>query len=276
MGEGAGVMVLKRLQDAIDDGDQIYSVVRGVGASSDGRGKGITAPSQRGQLQAISRAYAQAGYEPATVKLVEAHGTSTRVGDATELGSLNQIFSNLGSGDKVAVGSIKSQIGHLKAAAGMAGMLKTTLALHNGIIPPSAGFVTPNENVDWTTNPFYVPTQSKDWSHTDNQIPRRAGVSAFGFGGTNFHVTMEEYVESYHGDLAKKWTQSHQAALSVLNGEQLIPSGGLNEAPSILDSSARPTMTHAELMEIEGGLLLLSGKDVRTVIAKLSQIEIPI
>ena len=275
MGEGAGVMVLKRLQDAIDDGDQIYSVVRGVGASSDGRGKGITAPSQRGQLQAISRAYAQAGYEPATVKLVEAHGTSTRVGDATELGSLNQIFSNLGSGDKVAVGSIKSQIGHLKAAAGMAGMLKTTLALHNGIIPPSAGFVTPNENVDWTTNPFYVPTQSKDWSHTDNQIPRRAGVSAFGFGGTNFHVTMEEYVESYHGDLAKKWTQSHQAALSVLNGEQLIPSGGLNEAPSILDSSARPTMTHAELMEIEGGLLLLSGKDVRTVIAKLSQIEIP-
>ena len=83
----------------------------------------------------------------------------------------------------------------------------------------------------------FIPTQSKDWSHTDNQT-RRAGVSAFGFGGTNFHVTMEEYVESYHGDQAKKWTQSHQAALSVLNGEQLIPSGGLNEAPSILDSSA--------------------------------------
>ena len=275
MGEGAGVMILKRLQDAIDDGDQIYSVVRGVGASSDGRGKGITAPSQRGQLQAISRAYAQAGYDPATVKLIEAHGTSTRVGDATELGSLNQIFSNLGTGDQVAVGSIKSQIGHLKAAAGMAGMLKTTLALHNGIIPPSAGFVTPNENVDWTKNPFFVPIQSKDWSHSDEQIPRRAGVSAFGFGGTNFHVTMEEYVGPYHKDLAKRWTDSHQAALSVLSGGQLFSTGGLNEVPSILDSSARPTMTHAELMEIEGGLLLLSGKDAHSVITTLSQIEIP-
>ena len=111
------------------------------------------------------------------MKLVEAYGTSTRVGDATEaLGSFNQIFSNLGSGDKVAVGLIKSQI-TTKAAAGMAGMLKTTLALHNGIILPSAGFVTPNENVDWTTNPFYVPTQSKDWSHTDNQILEGLGHS---------------------------------------------------------------------------------------------------
>ncbi|MDP7000334.1 MAG: polyketide synthase, partial [Candidatus Poseidoniaceae archaeon] len=143
MGEGAGAFVLKRLGDAIADGDEVYGVIRGVGASSDGRGKGIAAPSKRGQRQAVKRAYAQAGFDSTAVELVEAHGTSTRVGDATELGTLSEVFSDVSAGENVAVGSVKSQIGHLKAAAGIAGMLKTTLALHHRTIPPSAGFSTP-------------------------------------------------------------------------------------------------------------------------------------
>ena len=134
-----------------------------VGASSDGRGKGITAPSQRGQVQAIGRAYSQAGYDANSVQLVEAHGTSTKVGDATELSTLGRLWTDIEPGDRVAVGSIKSQIGHLKAAAGIAGILKTSYALHHRTIPPSAGFVNPNPTVEWSENPFFVPTQAMEW-----------------------------------------------------------------------------------------------------------------
>ena len=141
MGEGAGVLVLKRLSDAMRDEDEIYSVIRGIGGSSDGRGKGITAPSQRGQIQAIARAYSQAGYDASSVELVEAHGTSTKVGDATELSTLSRLWTGVDGPGNVAVGSIKSQIGHLKAAAGMAGILKSVMALHHRTIPPSANFL---------------------------------------------------------------------------------------------------------------------------------------
>ncbi len=140
MGEGAGVLLLKRLGDAIRDGDEIKAVIRGIGGSSDGRGKGITAPSQRGQVQAMARAYNQAGYDASSVQLVEAHGTSTKVGDATELSTLSRLWTGFDGGDHIAVGSIKSQIGHLKAAAGIAGIMKSILALHHRTIPPSAGF----------------------------------------------------------------------------------------------------------------------------------------
>ena len=181
MGEGAGALVLKRLNDAIKAGDKVYSVIRGIGASSDGRGKGITAPSQGGQVLAISNAYSQAGYPVSSVELIEAHGTSTSVGDATELASLSSVYGQSNMPGTVAVGSIKSQIGHLKAAAGLAGILKVALSLHHRTIPPSAGFEQPNETVPWSEVPFYVPTVAGDWPQpTDN--PRRAGVSAFGFG----------------------------------------------------------------------------------------------
>ena len=159
MGEGAGVLLLKRLSDAIADGDEVHAVIRGIGGSSDGRGKGITAPSQRGQVQAIARAYNQAGYEASTVELVEAHGTSTKVGDATELSTLSLLWDGFPHGDHVAVGSIKSQIGHLKAAAGIAGIMKSVMALHHHTIPPSAGFETPNPTVEWSEIPFFVPTE---------------------------------------------------------------------------------------------------------------------
>ena len=254
MGEGAGVLLLKRLSDAIDDGDDIKAVIRGVGGSSDGRGKGITAPSQRGQVQAVSRAYAQAGYEPSTVELVEAHGTSTKVGDATELSTLSLLWTGLDGGDHIAVGSVKSQIGHLKAAAGIAGIMKACNAVYHATIPPSAGFETPNPTVEWGEIPFFVPTKALDWPKPESN-PRRAGISAFGFGGTNFHVTLEEYVPDYHAGLVSEWDGRWDAYAGT--------------APT---SSSKPTMTHEELKAIEGGLLLLSGESVEAVKSKLAGI----
>ena len=254
MGEGAGVLLLKRLSEAIDDGDDIKAVIRGVGGSSDGRGKGITAPSQRGQVQAVSRAYAQAGYNPSTVELVEAHGTSTKVGDATELSTLSLLWKGLDGGDHIAVGSVKSQIGHLKAAAGIAGIMKACNAVYHATIPPSAGFETPNPTVEWDQIPFFVPTKALDWPKPESN-PRRAGVSAFGFGGTNFHVTLEEYVPEYHAALVSEWDGRWEAYAGITTS-----------------SSSKPTMTHEELKAVEGGLLLLSGDSVESVKSKLESI----
>jgi acyl transferase domain-containing protein/NAD(P)-dependent dehydrogenase (short-subunit alcohol dehydrogenase family)/acyl carrier protein len=194
MGEGAGVFLLKRLADAERDGDRIYAVIRGVGGASDGRGKGITAPNPIGQKFAIERAWKNAGISPETVGLIEGHGTSTRVGDVVEVESLAQAFGALNLPRKsVALGSVKSNIGHLKGAAGAAGILKATFALYEKALPPSLNFARPNPNLDFDALPFYVNTELRAWETTPARI-RRAGVSAFGFGGTNFHIVLEEYV----------------------------------------------------------------------------------
>ena len=267
MGEGAGVLLLKRLSDAINDGDEVHAVIRGIGGSSDGRGKGITAPSQRGQVQAIARAYNQAGYPASTVELVEAHGTSTKVGDATELSTLSLLWDDLPQGDHVAVGSIKSQIGHLKAAAGIAGIMKSVMALHHRTIPPSAGFETPNPTVEWSEIPFFVPTEAREWPQPDGH-PRRAGISAFGFGGTNFHVALEGYEPSYHQPLAASWDQRWNA---YSGGE--LTSNNSPSAPSIHDASAVPSMTHEELKAIEGGMLLLSSATLDGLKATLQSVN---
>ncbi|MBT4060275.1 MAG: SDR family NAD(P)-dependent oxidoreductase [Euryarchaeota archaeon] len=257
MGEGAGCVVLKRLEDAIADGDTIYSVIRGIGASSDGRGKGITAPSTRGQKQALNRAYEQAGYSASTVELIEAHGTSTKVGDATELSTLAEVFSNLDGGDAVAVGSVKSQIGHLKAAAGMAGLLKASLALHHRTIPPSAGFEQPNTAVNWNEIPFFVPTVATEWPLSTSNTPRRAGISSFGFGGTNFHCALEQYDPEHHLSLLEDWDKPIQ-------NQPLL-------ADSVLDNSANPSMTHEELKAIEGGVLLLNASDFESLAVEIEK-----
>ncbi|MFW2387596.1 MAG: beta-ketoacyl synthase N-terminal-like domain-containing protein, partial [Polyangiales bacterium] len=193
MGEGAAVFLLKRLEDAEDAGDKIYAVVRGVGGSSDGKGKGITAPNPIGQKLAIERAWAHAGEDLATVSLIEGHGTSTRVGDVVEVQSMVDAFAGAGLPDSsIPIGSVKSNIGHLKGAAGAAGLLKVTLALHHKQLPPSIGLKTPNPKIGFGKIPFYVNTELKPWD--DYKEVRRAGVSAFGFGGTNFHAVLEEHV----------------------------------------------------------------------------------
>ena len=194
MGEGAAVFLLKRLEDAQRDQDPIYAVIRGIGGSSDGAGKGITAPNPVGQIKAITRAWENAGVDPASVGLIEGHGTSTIVGDVVEVNALHEAFKELGLPiHSIALGSVKSNIGHLKSAAGAAGILKAVMALHHKILPPSANFNIPNPDIPFERMPFYVNTAAQPWENSPGEI-RRAGVSSFGFGGTNFHVVLEEYV----------------------------------------------------------------------------------
>ena len=194
MGEGAAIFLLKRLADAERDGDKIYAVLRGIGGSSDGKGKGITAPNPIGQKLAIERAWQNAGLSPATVTLMEGHGTSTRVGDSVEVESFSDVLSNfdLPTGS-VALGSVKSNIGHLKGAAGAAGILKAALALRDKVLPPSLHCDHPSPDIDFAHSPLYVNGKLKPWTVVADGV-RRAGVSAFGFGGTNFHAVLEEYI----------------------------------------------------------------------------------
>jgi acyl transferase domain-containing protein len=200
MGEGAALFVLKRLADAERDGDNIQAVILAVGGSSDGKGKGITAPNPAGQKFAVARGWDGAGMDPATCTALEAHGTSTRVGDAAELACLTEVFGASGARQgSIALGSVKSNIGHLKAGAGAAGLFKMVKQLQHKMLAPSLNFKTPNENVDWGTIPFAVNTQLRPWNAEDCPDGiRRGGVSAFGFGGTNFHVVAEEYVPGRH------------------------------------------------------------------------------
>ncbi len=192
MGEGAAAFLLKRLEDAERDGDKIYAVIRGVGGSSDGKGKGITAPNPIGQQLAIERAWANAELDPATATLVEAHGTSTRVGDVVEVESLTSLFG-AAPRNSIGLGSAKSNIGHLKAGAGAAGLLKAVYALHHKILPPTLNAERPNPNIDLANSPFYLLHEPQPWA-ANNGTPRRCGVSAYGFGGTNFHVVLEEHI----------------------------------------------------------------------------------
>lgn len=195
MGEGVGVLLLKRLEDAERDQDKIFAVIRGVGAASDGQGRGIIAPNPRGQRLAVERAYAAADIPIETVGLFEAHGTSTPVGDTTELQVLTDLLEASGtSPSQVPVGSVKSMIGHLKSASGSASLIKIAMALHHKMLPPSANFKQADPNSPLTKGYLKVNTESRPWAHTNQATPRRAGVSSFGFGGINFHVVLEEYV----------------------------------------------------------------------------------
>ena len=194
LGEGLGMLVLKRLADAERDGDRIHAVIRGVGTSSDGRAKSIYAPVSEGQARALRRAYAAADIDPATVELVEAHGTGTVAGDLAEFRGLQLVFrpEDAGRTRWCALGSIKSQIGHTKAAAGAAGLLKAILALRHRVLPPTIKVDRPDPRLGLDSSAFYLNTAARPWIASAAH-PRRAGVSSFGFGGTNFHVVVEEY-----------------------------------------------------------------------------------
>jgi polyketide-type polyunsaturated fatty acid synthase PfaA len=194
IGEGIGMMVIKRLEDAKRDGDRIYAVIKGIGTSSDGKYKSIYAPRSSGQALALHRAYTDAGFSPGSVGLVEAHGTGTVAGDPTEFAGLNQVFSENNSRKQyIALGSVKSQIGHTKSTAGAASMIKAALALHHKILPLTLNINRPNPKLQIEDSPFYLNTETRPWIRTVGDAPRRAGVSAFGFGGSNYHVVLEEY-----------------------------------------------------------------------------------
>ncbi|MFH9553822.1 SDR family oxidoreductase [Streptomyces sp. NPDC017435] len=194
LGEGVACVVLKRLADAERDGDRIYGVIKGLGSSSDGRSLGLTAPRPEGQRSALERAYRNAGVSPADVGLVEAHGTGTVVGDRTELRVLSEVFAQAGAEPGLcAIGSVKSQIGHTKCAAGLAGLIKTVLALHTGVRPPTLHVEAPNAAWEADVSPFAFHARALPWAAPPEE--RVAGVSAFGFGGTNFHVVLAAHAD---------------------------------------------------------------------------------
>ncbi|MFC2966690.1 amino acid adenylation domain-containing protein [Acidimangrovimonas pyrenivorans] len=191
-GHGAGVVVLKRLEDALAAGDQIYAVIRGAGVNNDGAEKiSYTAPSVTSQAAAIRMAHQDAGIDPATISYVECHGTATPLGDPIEIAGLTQAFGT-GTPGACALGSVKGNIGHLDAAAGVVSTIKTALMLRAREILPVANFQTPNPRIDFASGPFRVPEGLEDWA---SDGPRRAGISSFGVGGTNVHLVLEEAPE---------------------------------------------------------------------------------
>ena len=206
LGSGAGIVVLKRLDEALRDGDTVHAIVKGSAANNDGANKvGYTAPSVDGQADVIRAAQTIAGVEPDTIGYVEAHGTGTTLGDPIEMAALTQAFGSGGSRtSRCAIGSVKTNLGHLDAAAGVTGLIKAVMALKHRTLPPSLNFESPNPRIDFEQSPFYVNTQAKDWPA--GETPRRAGVSSFGMGGTNVHVVMEEAPspKPLSGDRVKK------------------------------------------------------------------------
>ncbi|MFP4421979.1 MAG: SDR family NAD(P)-dependent oxidoreductase [Desulfococcaceae bacterium] len=191
LGEGVGIVILKRLEAAERDGDRIYAVIRALGSGSDGRSNSIYAPRAEGQAKALAAAYAAAGIPPQSVGLVEAHGTGTRVGDRVEFTALKSVFGEE-TENRIAVGTVKSMIGHAKAAAGAAGLIKAALSLYHKVLPPSLKIGEPDPELELDRGPLYLNTEVRPWVSGGNG-PRRAGVSSFGFGGSNFHMVLEEH-----------------------------------------------------------------------------------
>jgi acyl transferase domain-containing protein len=205
-GNGVGVVALKRLADALADGDTIHAVIKGSAVNNDGSVKvGYTAPGVSGQAEVIAEAHAVSGVEPETITYVETHGTGTSLGDPVEIEALTQAFrQSTEAKGFCGIGSVKTNIGHLDAAAGVAGLIKTVLALKHRQLPPSLNFENENPRIDFTNSPFYVNTKLAEWKSEDGK-PRRAGVSSFGIGGTNAHVVLEEAPVPEPSETTRDW-----------------------------------------------------------------------
>lgn len=217
LGEGVGMVVLKKLRDAERDGDRIYAVIKGVGSSSDGKALGLLAPRKEGEVLALQRVYGDT-IAPETIGLIEAHGTGIPLGDRTEVQSLTAVFGERqGQMPHCALGSVKSLIGHCIPAAGSASLIKTALALYHKILPPTlCENVNPALEIEKT--PFYINTETRPWIHNNSKAPRRAGVNAFGFGGVNAHAVLEEYTGSAtnHQLLHQQWATE----LFIFSGDE--------------------------------------------------------
>ncbi|KCZ96678.1 putative 3-oxoacyl-[acyl-carrier-protein] reductase, partial [Hyphomonas polymorpha PS728] len=233
LSEGIGMIALRRLEDAERDGNRIYALIRGIGGGSDGKGTAIYTPLPSGQARALRRAYDQAGYGPDAVDLVEAHGTGTKAGDKAELEGLHQVFGETASGNDpwCAIGSVKSQIGHAKGAAGSASLVKAIQSLHRKVLPPTIKIEEPADVIRDSAC-FYVNTEARPWVSASTR-PRRASVSSFGFGGSNFHVALEEYT----GPAAAKPERVFPAELFLYSADD---SAALTEA---LESAAQAGLT---------------------------------
>lgn len=270
LGEGVAAVVLKRLEDAERDGDRVYAVIKGVGGSSDGKSLGLTAPRKEGQRRALERAYARAGVSPADVSLLEAHGTGTVVGDKTELATLQEIFDEAGAlPGACTLGSVKSQIGHTKCAAGLAGLIKSALAIHHRVLPPTSNVDTPNAAYRGDASAFVFRKTAAPWLDD----VRRAGVSAFGFGGTNFHVVLESH-DSPENTPVRAWP----AELFLLRGARdadlaetiaLLRARAL-EAKASLASLALATAQRNETAPVRAAIVASSHADLVTKLEALA------
>ncbi|MFJ4839924.1 SDR family NAD(P)-dependent oxidoreductase [Streptomyces sp. NPDC088746] len=265
LGEAVVMYALKRLSDAERDGDRIHAVIRGIGTSSDGRSTAIYAPLPDGQARALRRAYEEAGYGPETVELVEAHGTGTKAGDTAELAALGEVFGAAGrpDGQWCAIGSVKSQIGHTKCAAGAAGLLKAVMALHHKVLPPTVKVDRPNPAAATPDGPFYVNTETRPWVRPAGH-PRRASVSSFGFGGSNFHVTLEEYVPSARGRAALRH-RSAPSELVLFSGasvSELVPPG-TDDGRSLASLAQESHTSFSPTDRVRLAVVATDGEDLR-------------
>ena len=216
LGEGVGMVVLKRLAEAERDGNHIYAVLKNSGIASDGRATHVLAPRLEGEELALRRAYEPVGIDPLTVGLLEAHGTGTPVGDVVEVEALRRVFPpRQTESPRCALGSVKSMISHTVPAAGVAGLIKAALALHHKVLPPTL-CENPNPKLQLENTNFYINTETRPWIHGSSKTPRRAGVNAFGFGGINAHAILEEYT----GPNQAPWMQHDwDSELFVFSGE---------------------------------------------------------
>jgi len=247
VGEGSGVVVLKRTEDALRDGDHIYAQIAGIGLSND-IGGSLLAPISEGQLRAMRAAYTQANWQPQDIDHIECHATGTPVGDAVEFESLKQLWANDSvqplATAKCVLGSVKSNIGHLLTAAGSAALLKTLLALKNQVLPPTAGYHHSNPQWKMEDSPFAVLSQPQAWSSTPDR-PRRAAVSAFGFGGINAHILLEEWCPETHSSVPQQCHAPQDEAVAIIGMDiQLGPWSSLAEfSHQVLSAEAHPAFT---------------------------------
>ncbi|GMQ83280.1 MAG: hypothetical protein BMS9Abin06_0013 [Gammaproteobacteria bacterium] len=241
--EGIAMLCMKRLADAERDGDRIYAVIKGAGGSSDGRARSMTAPHPDGQIRALERAYRKAGYSPASVGLLEAHGTGTVAGDTAELETVTRLMTRHNALPKqCAIGSVKTLIGHTKATAGVAGLIKSTLALYHKILPPHANVDKPNSRIADSESSLYLLREAQPWITREGGL-RRAGVSAFGFGGTNFHIALEEYQGNYiQTQQSSPWNEWPRELLVWRAPDRTGLVAAVHMIAAALQSGARPCL----------------------------------
>jgi PfaB family protein len=220
VGEGSGIVVLKRLSDALTAGDEIHAVIKGVGLSNDVEGN-LLAPASEGQLRAMRAAYEEAEWTPEMVDMIECHATGTPIGDAVEFNSLKELWGERRlENRKCVLGAAKANVGHLLTGAGAAGLIRVLLAMKNRTLPPIANFVNSSEKVDFDSSPFTALTEGRPWELRDDRTPRRAAVSAFGFGGINAHVLIEEWTANSQSQISnlKSDIQTHEAVPIAIVG----------------------------------------------------------